>query len=128
MSEEYKYPPDTSWIPAGWIARGGGWGVGSIALSLVPFVLWAIASTHGDLERGIMLALACWFIGLLVGLRGLRTRGTSAACLGRHHDERLHPAHRLDAGAADRGLHDVTGVFLIERRDAFDGGGSGRNR
>lgn len=72
MSQEYKYPPDTSWIPAGGFRRGWQWGVGSITLSLVPFALLVVPGFLDHLE----LALACWFSGVIVGLLGLRERGT----------------------------------------------------
>ena len=71
MGQEYRYPPDTSWLPPRGAAPGWHWGAISMALSLVPFVLLVIPEFHDVVE----LALASWMIGVLIGLRGLHARG-----------------------------------------------------
>ena len=73
MNQNYKYPPDTSWIRAGRFRRGWQWGAASIVLSIAPFAVWALIGFQND--RG--LSLACWLIGLIVGLCGLRERGAA---------------------------------------------------
>ena len=68
VNQGSKYPPDTSWIPP-----GGHWGAASIALSVVPFAVWLLVPFHNTLA--FAAPLACWFIGVIIGTRGLRKRG-----------------------------------------------------
>jgi hypothetical protein len=80
MNQPYKYPPDTSWLPTGPRARGWQWGAGSIALSLAPFVVLPIVMRtvgFNDEFRLVALAVSIWFIGALVGMRGISGPGAA---------------------------------------------------
>ena len=64
MNENYKYPPDTSWLPRRWWRRRDlAWGLASMALSVAPFALWIVIGFEEDAGIGY----ACWPVGLILG-------------------------------------------------------------